>query len=126
PPDIEDLDEPRRTTAPPPRVAAEEGSAFGAGLFDDEPQAVAGIEDVTDSLAPAGSAAEAEGGDESGGRRRRRGGRRRRRGEGKEGAAEAPQSEATGDQGGESAAPEAEGDDRPPRLESAERRTDED
>jgi ribonuclease E len=125
---------PEHRAAPPATVAppAEEDRAFGAALFDDEPGTPpADSAGPTEELAAeAGEAAENAGADEANRRRRRRG--RRRRGERKDSAdtASAGDSESS-DAGAEPLdegppARDEDGGDRPPRLESAERRTDDD
>jgi ribonuclease E len=111
-----------------PSPAAEDEREFGAGIFDEEPATPAGTPE--EGLARGVSAPEAEGEGETSAEPKRRRGRRRRRGESKEAA------ETAGEESGEAkSAPEtsreADADrpadeDRPPRLESAERRTEED
>jgi ribonuclease E len=126
--DDRDVRPPRREMAPAaPRSAdlfeaapaTEDDRPFGAGIFDDDPPAMPG------------DGGPAEGGDESsagpeGPVKRRRRGRRRRRGEPKDAAGTETASE--GDVEHESGLPPMDdgGDDeRPPRIESAERRTEE-
>ncbi len=116
---------PRREPTPEPTAwptetfetapASTEDRPFGAGIFDDESTPAAST--------PSGSGPpEAAGGDEGPPKHKRRRGRRRRGDKG----AEAPGAPDSGEPEGEQSPPPNDFNDQPPRLESAERRTDED
>jgi ribonuclease E len=116
-PDVEDLPREETTGVDKEEVERE----FGAGLFLDESASQA-EEQVESAVNEHAGAAEAEPAEEAPARPRRRRGRRRRRGEPKGNAAESSASESAPDSGGE---PADSDEGPPPRLESAERRTEE-
>lgn len=101
---------------------AEAEREFGAGLFQED-IASPPEEQIEDKVDEQGGRVESEPGEEAPPRSRRRRGRRRRRTEPKGETAESSAPDSAHDSGGESAESSDEGP--PPRLESAERRTEE-